>query len=422
MKYLKDMKRIFFKTISLSLLALVTVGFVGCEKDSDIKQYDYPAPKVTSYYPVSGYTHTEVTILGEDFGNSVKDKDGNNIAPVKVYFGGIEAKEILSCKNNCIVVKVPEDALSGDIDLQVWMHEVTVGHYTVVPAPTVSSILSDNENFGSTAAIEGDEVTITGTGFGADKGKVSVDFNGTSAQISSLSDTEIKVITPAGYESGEISVTVNGFKVIAGALMNPDSKGEVTMFYLKNYKNPQSMSLTSAQAGSKINYGIPKDWTCTSNMLNKKNDGATDWTGSMIIDASGNFFSIAAGWGKDPEPTDETTPNDNYIKNGKMYQRTTLPAGSYTLQIDVKAHGNSPSELYYIVAKLGDEFPDYNDIVGNEQIVAFISDNLGGTVTTPYTVSMDFELDESTEVFIGMSLNFKKSIYYDFYGFRLILR
>ena len=254
---------------------------MGCEEDSDIKQYVYPAPKVTSYYPVSGYTHSEVTILGEEFVNSVKDKDGKKYRTGKNLFWRHEAKDILSCKDNCIVVKVPEDALSGDISLQVWTYEVTVGHYTVVAAPTVSSLMSDNEVYGSTAAISGDIVTIIGTGFGVDKEKVSVDFNGTPAEISSLSDTEIKVITPSGYESGEIAVTINGFKVIAGALMNPNSKGDVTMFYLKSYRNPQSEKLTSAQAGSNTTIGLPKDWTYTPNMLNKKNEGGTDWVGLL---------------------------------------------------------------------------------------------------------------------------------------------
>lgn len=417
------MKRIFLKTMVLSLLVLTAGCFVGCEEDSDIKQYVYPAPKVTSYYPVSGYTHSEVTILGEEFVNSVKDKDGKNIEPVKIYFGGIEAKDILSCKDNCIVVKVPEDALSGDISLQVWTYEVTVGHYTVVAAPTVSSLMSDNEVYGSTAAIAGDIVTIIGTGFGVDKEKVSVDFNGTPAEISSLSDTEIKVITPSGYESGEIAVTVNGFKVIAGALMNPNSKGDVTMFYLKNYRNPQSEKLTSAQAGSNTTIGLPKDWTYTPNMLNKKNEGGTDWVGLLAINASANFFTIAAGW-NDPavEPgDDEVTPNLNYINNGKMYQKTTLPAGSYTLQVDVKEHGNSNSELYYIIAKPGDEFPDYNHIIGNDLVIAYKADALNADAKNPYTLSLDFTLDKPTEVLIGMSLYFRKNIYYDFYGFRLIL-
>lgn len=45
------MKRLFIKTISYCLLALGTIVFTNCEKDSNIKQYVYPAPEVSGYSP-----------------------------------------------------------------------------------------------------------------------------------------------------------------------------------------------------------------------------------------------------------------------------------------------------------------------------------------------------------------------------------
>ena len=57
------MKRLFIKTISYCLLALGTVVFTNCEKDSNIKQYVYPAPEVSGYSPAAGYVKSRVAIL-----------------------------------------------------------------------------------------------------------------------------------------------------------------------------------------------------------------------------------------------------------------------------------------------------------------------------------------------------------------------
>ena len=414
------MKRIFLKTISLFLLVFMAGYLISCEKDADIKKYVYPAPEVTSFYPESGYANTEVTIFGQNFGSSVKDKDGNPIQAAKVYFGGVQAEEILSCKDNCIVVKVPEKAVSGDIELKVWEYEITVGHYTIVPLPTIASIQSENQEFGSSIAFAGDGVVITGTGFGTDKAKVSVDFNGSPAEIISLSDTEIRTVAPLGYTSGNVSVTVKGYTLVAGAMRNPESKGDVTAFYLKNYMNPESVELTSGQAGTRPTTGIPKNWIYTPNMLNKKNEGGTEMVG--LVSLTDRVFAVSAGWGVDPEPSDETTPSDNYIKNGKMYQRTTLPAGSYTLQMDVTGHGHSDSQLYLVVSKSDNGFPDYNNITSNASVINYVPDDVYfADANTAYVLSMDFSLEEETEVFIGIALNFKPNIWYNFKGFRLIL-
>ena len=54
-----------------------------------------------------------------------------------------------------------------------------------------------------------------------------------------LLDSEtIKVEVPEGYASGSIIVTIHGYELVCGAMMNPAAKGDVTIFYLKNYKYP----------------------------------------------------------------------------------------------------------------------------------------------------------------------------------------
>ena len=62
------------------------------------------------------------------------------------------------CKNNRIAVKVPENATSGEVTLQVWTNEVgTIGQYTVLPTPYVESMQSDN-NAGTGIAEPGNKI------------------------------------------------------------------------------------------------------------------------------------------------------------------------------------------------------------------------------------------------------------------------
>lgn len=59
----------------------------------------------------------------------------------------------------------------------------------------------------------GTEVTITGTGFGAETSDNAVAFNGTAASVLSATATQLVVEVPAGASTGTISVTVAGVTV-----------------------------------------------------------------------------------------------------------------------------------------------------------------------------------------------------------------
>ena len=102
-----------------------------------------------------------------------------------------------------------------------------------------------------------------------------------------------------------------------------------------------------------------------------------------------------------------------------MYQKTTLPAGSYTLKINVLGHGHSGSQFYYVVAKTEVAFPDYNNVEGNNGVIASKSDNVWAADAGAYEVSFDFDLQEETEVYIGVVVNFRPNLWYNFEGFKL---
>ena len=94
------MRNLFNNSIKGLLLGALTLLVFGCEPEANIKEYVYPAPVITEVSPLEGYEGDQVIILGEDFGDRVE--------AVSVNFGGIPVENIYSCKNNMIVVQVPE--------------------------------------------------------------------------------------------------------------------------------------------------------------------------------------------------------------------------------------------------------------------------------------------------------------------------
>ena len=146
------MKKLLKNIGGILVLAAIGILFVRCEQDPQLKKYVYPMPEVTGMTPNIGYVTSQVVITGTNFGNEAK--------AVKVFFGGAQATDIEMCKNNRIAVKVPENAISGDVTLQVWTNEVgVIGQYEVLPTPYVSAAQSDNAS-GTGIAEPGDKITI----------------------------------------------------------------------------------------------------------------------------------------------------------------------------------------------------------------------------------------------------------------------
>lgn len=182
----------------MALLFVATI-IDSCNKEANLKIYTYPAPQPGGFSPASGYPGTDIVITGSSFG------DYRNA--VKVFFNGVKADTVRSCEDGKIVVKVPGNALTGKVTLQVWTNSVdSIGTFTVIPAPVVRSVSAD-------AGTPGDTVTIKGAGFGTDITKVTVGFNDKKGTVYSLTDTLIEAIVPAGFSSGNIIVAVNGFPV-----------------------------------------------------------------------------------------------------------------------------------------------------------------------------------------------------------------
>lgn len=369
-----------FSIISCLFLVMTTILLAGCEQDSDIKEYVYPEPQIEGMTPVSGYAGTRLAITGSDFGNYAE--------AVKVYFGEIQAKKILSCNNNCIVVEVPEDAVDGDVSVQVWTHLVPVGHFEIWPSPSITEFVTPQ---GTSVVAPGETITIKGTGFGHSEQEVSVRFGATKAFVADWSETEVKAIAPENYQTGEVILTVNGFDIVAGTALNPNSKGDVSMVYLKNYCQPFQIApnMTEAQLGSKADFYFPADWIINEAGRSYLNKDATERVSGLNND---NLF-LQAGWG------------GSNFENGKLYQTTNLPKGKYRLTLTMKEYGVRAGSLMYFVVNTGNELVDVDKVVENETVKGF--QGFEGSDMAQNIHTIDFELENvSTEISLGFVCSF----------------
>lgn len=400
------MRNILKSIITLPVIAVIATLLNGCEKDANFKMYDYPMPKVEKIFPTSGYVKSELLITGTDFGNQSE--------PVRVYFGGVEADTVLMCKNNRIVVEVPENAITGEVDLKIWNNEVkNIGTFTVFPTPQILSIASENNEIGSNVAAAGDKVNIKGTGFGTDASVISISFNGTPAEFTLIDDENITTTAPEGYVSGNVIMTINGLEIIAGAMMNPASKGDVSIFYFKNYKRPfVQIDYIEGQAGDGT-MAIPMGWEvnpAAKSYVNRGAQNSNDKVGGMF--PRSNALGMQTGWGG--------AGSASSINNGKMYQSFTLPTGKYRLEVTYTECNTEENETRIVLIK-GNELPDMNNIDNNaNKIVSGHFKGVGAT-EEPKKETFTFELTEETEVTFGFVANFGNTKYFKVSDIKLIL-
>jgi hypothetical protein len=152
------------------------------------------APSMTSLSPTSGAVGTTVTISGTSFGPSqgTSTVTFNGTAAIPTSWGA-----------SSITVPVPSAATTGNVVVTVGGVASNGLNFTVVPAPTITSL---NPTSGGAGA----SVTITGTNFGATQGASTITFNGTAGTPTTWGATSIVVPVPSGATTGNVVVTVGG--------------------------------------------------------------------------------------------------------------------------------------------------------------------------------------------------------------------
>ena len=371
------MKNKFLNNIVCGLITIAIVG-AGCEKEAQYREFNYPAPVPSGMSPGSGYPMTNVTITGTNL-DTLK-------GAVKVWFGGIQATNIVSATGNQIVVQVPADAASGRVSLQVWTTKLdSVGTYTVVASPVINSVASQNAQ--SNVAFPGDTLTIKGIRFGTDVSKMVVNCNGTQANIiSPITDTLFKVIAPASFTSGNVTLTMGGLTLTATpAIINPTAAGDITPYFLGNTGD-------TAKGGGFANIAVPYDgrwgvlaapWRSNAAALNKTN-------GTI-----GGYGKEA--WGIPPGYICWETWGNTPVTDGIIYQPTSmpLPAGSYTFSFKYYAEVQTNSTVYGVVGEGGNGIPVLADLATalasaqcyNGTAIGSTSPNLTETKSITFTLA-----------------------------------
>jgi hypothetical protein len=383
------MKNKFIIFINLLILNLF---IASCEKDPSFRTFNYPVPVTSGISPSSGYIGTTMTITGTNFDTL--------IGAVKVWFGGVQATTIVSCTNNQIVVQVPSNAVSGKVSLQVWTNKVdSIGTFSAIQAPVIN--LNYTANTRNNIAYPGDTVYIKGVRFGTDVSKVSIKFSGTSAtNVPSINDTLIKVITPNGYSSGNVTITMGGLNIIGTpALINPNAPGNLTPYFLSNTgdttKGGGFITGTSPLVSSRWGT-LATPWI--TNAAAKNKSGA----GGYSSDAASGGIAGSLCW---------ETWNNTPIVDGIVYQPTSMPltAGNYTLFVKYYSEIQQNSSVYFVVAAGNSGIPTFANISTAVGSVALASPaNVGSSSPNlSETKSFNFTLSSSQVVSIGFLANMK---------------
>lgn len=125
--------------------------------------------------------------------------------------------------------------------------------------------------------------------------------------------------------------------------------------------------------------GILKGWEYTANLLTQ--NGGT--TGTFYEASVGRTFINMS-----------TMNSEEAIKDGKIWQRVTLPAGTYEFSFNVNTSRGNNLVTYGAVVAGGETFPDA-DLIEN-QALAYV--NWGRTAGVK---TLSFTLDEETTVALG---------------------
>ncbi|WMI64620.1 DUF4998 domain-containing protein [Aestuariibaculum sp. YM273] len=100
---------------------------------------------------------------------------------------------------------------------------------------------------------------------------------------------------------------------------------------------------------------------------------------------NGNIFNLESGWGSP------------YIVDGKIYQVIAAEPANYRLTIQVLStnHDANPDGAYFVITKGNMGIPNVVDVESASEVIGY------QRIGTPGTYTVDFVLDESSEICIG---------------------
>jgi hypothetical protein len=234
--------------------------------------FGFAAPSITSLSPTAAPVGGSVTISGSGFGSP----QGSSY----VTFGTTKVTSVLSWGASQLVVVVPTGASTGGVAVVVGGVQSNSKAFTVVPAPSITSVLPSPASVGTTITIQGANLTAGGAV------KPQTWFFGPSCQFSqgitdfgnnTSTNTSVVTTVPSGAFSGSVSVAVDGVNsnalpltITALPQANAGPAQTVTVGALVQLDGTRSQNLS----GSRITYS----WSFVS-----KPTGSTATLNSSIL-------------------------------------------------------------------------------------------------------------------------------------------
>lgn len=316
-----DVENLTDKSISLTVPTVLEAGDYTITVitpfetiGTQLKYTVLPMPVVTGISPKAGYINAEVTIEGENF--------GSNTEYFQIFFGETACTDIKLDDKGNIVVKVPKGTQTGENVMKLMIREAEIemgdfGTFEVWETPEITSVETSYAYPYGTLVKAGQEITFVGHGFGTDKENVTVTFEGVTPPVSvnSISSNEIKVTVPEGFNNGKVTMIFKNIDepVVSDELRIFPDDGEITQYVLKNSVQPFE------------GYGFEnKEWD---------REGLHDWEKTGIKNNGGLQYPNVNG-SRDPNgciALHQWGQKDN--KNGKLWQCTKLPKGTYRFDL-----------------------------------------------------------------------------------------
>lgn len=181
-------------------LGVATVGFPlisSCSKDGEVKPQE--SLSISSFSPLSGEVGDSIMINGTGF----SEKASENI----VLLGNIQAT-ILVASSTSLAITVPSSAESGKITVTVNGESVKSSAAFTVEKNSETDTGLVITSFSPSSAAIGSTVTISGKNFGESISDNTVAINGTEAEVTAASSTQLSIVIPDGATSGLITITV----------------------------------------------------------------------------------------------------------------------------------------------------------------------------------------------------------------------
>ena len=234
------------------------------------------APSITSLSITTGAVGATVVITGTNFGSS----QGSGT----VKFNGTAAT-VTSWSSTSITVTVPSGATTGNVVVFASGVNSNGKSFTVVSAPSITSLSITSGAVGAT-------VVITGTNFGSSQGSGTVKFNGTAATVTSWGATSITVTVPSGATTGNVVVFASGVNS-NGKSFTVVSAPSITSLSITTGAVGATVVITGTNFGSSQGSGTVKfngtaatvtSWSAASITVTVPS-GAT--TGNVVVYASG---------------------------------------------------------------------------------------------------------------------------------------